>query len=81
MNPNTRGIWYSFFGDTGTVDVVITDAPFDVKLVAFSGECDSQACVGNNDGEGFTASLSIPTVAGTKCKLVGGKLSHAESRE
>jgi len=81
VDPNTRGIWYSFVGNTGTVSIGITAATFDVNLVAFSGECGLQACVGNNDGSGNSASLALSTVAGVQCKSKGGKLSLAEGSD
>lgn len=70
VTPDDRGIWYTFIGEDGTVDIVISAATFNGNLVAFSGECDLKSCIGNNNGSGFAASLSLPTVAGVKYNIL-----------
>lgn len=64
------GTWFSFIGNGGTVDVVVTlpsGSYFDPQIGVFAGSCNSLTCVDTEDsaGDGETEILSVPTMAGT----------------
>ena len=64
------GTWFSFIGNGGNVDVIVTmpsESYFDAQIGVFTGSCTSLTCVDTEDsgGDGETEILSVPTVAGT----------------
>lgn len=64
------GTWFSFVGNGGNVDVVVTlpaESSFDPQVGIFTGGCAALTCVDTEDsgGDGETEVLSILTVAGT----------------
>jgi hypothetical protein len=64
------GTWFSFTGNGGNVDVIVTmpfESYFDAQIGVFTGSCTSLTCVDTEDsgGDGETEILSVPIVAGT----------------
>ena len=64
------GTWFSFVGNGGNVDVIVTlpsGSSFDPQVGVFTGSCSSLSCVDTEDsgGDGETEILSIPTALGT----------------
>ena len=65
VSPSSRGVWYTFQAD-GEVNIQVTQATFNTRLVALSGEdCSLQSCIDNNDGTGNSAALTLTAVPGT----------------
>lgn len=64
------GTWFSFVGNGGNVDVIVTlpsGSSFDPQVAVFTGSCSALACVDTEDsgGDGETEMISVPTVLGT----------------
>ena len=64
------GTWFSFVGNGGNVDVVVTlpsGSSFDPQVAVFTGSCSALTCVDTEDsgGDGETEIVSLPTVLGT----------------
>ncbi len=74
-----NGVWYQFTAPvSGLLDVDTYGSDFDTGLAIYAGSCGSLAQVDcNDDTEGFTSELLIPTTAGvTYYFLVGGYNAH-----
>lgn len=64
------GTWFTFTGDGTTFDITVSmpsGSIFDPKIGVYSGNCNTLACEDTMDdeGQGDTETLSLPTVAGT----------------
>jgi alpha-tubulin suppressor-like RCC1 family protein len=74
-----NGVWYRFTAPlSGVLDVDTYGSDFDTGLAIYSGNCGSLSQVDcNDDTDGFTSELLIPTTAGvTYYFLVGGYSAH-----
>ena len=74
-----NGVWYSFTAPvSGMLDVDTYGSDFDTGLAIYAGSCGSLTQVDcNDDTDGFTSELLIPTTAGvTYYFLVGGYSAH-----
>ncbi|WP_084681405.1 T9SS type A sorting domain-containing protein [Chryseobacterium soli] len=64
------GTWFTFTGDGTTFDITVTmpsGSIFDPKIGVYSGNCNILACEDTMDdeGQGGTETISVPTIAGT----------------
>lgn len=64
------GTWFSFVGNGGNVDVIVTlpsGSSFDPQVAVFTGSCSALTCIDTEDsgGDGETEVISLPTVLGT----------------
>lgn len=65
------GTWFSFSGNGNTHVITVTmpaSSDFDAAIGVYSGTCGNLVCVDrvDNNGQGGTETISIPTVAGEK---------------
>jgi len=65
--PTVRGIWYKFTPTTDKIlELRVTSATFNSRLVVFTGTCAVLSCFLQNDGGGSTAFLSWQGSASTE---------------
>lgn len=62
----TKGVWYKFTGNGGSMTVSACGSAFDTQLSVLTGSCGSFSCVGYNDQFcGNQSQVTVSTVAGT----------------
>lgn len=60
------GLWYSFEGTGGVIEVSLCGSPYDTKLFIYNGSCGALSCVaGNDDFCGSASQVTFSTIAST----------------
>jgi hypothetical protein len=61
------GLWYRFVGTGEEVSASTCGSNADTEIVVYSGDCNNQVCVGNNDDDcGLQSTVNFFGVAGTE---------------
>ncbi|KPH13479.1 hypothetical protein AMQ68_07805 [Chryseobacterium sp. ERMR1:04] len=69
-NGMNDGTWFTFTGNGNAYDITVSmpsGSDFDAKIGVYTGSCGNFTCVDgvDDEGEGGTETISIPTVSGT----------------
>lgn len=69
-NGMNDGTWFTFTGNGNAHDITVTmpsGSEFDAEIGVYTGSCGNLVCVDrvDDEGEGGTETISIPTVSGT----------------
>lgn len=71
VTPDDRGIWYKFTAKEDKIlELQVTSATFNNRLVVFTGPCSLPSCFAENDGSGFGSFLSWQGVANTEYSVL-----------